>query len=163
VAPLRELLRRKDETIPLAEPSTMASIVHDALAEARVVTLALGMFAAVALVLALVGLYSVLAYYVGQHRREIGVRMALGASGRDVLTLILRRGLTLAALGVAAGLGGAFLASGTLAALLFDTAPHDLPTFVLVAAFFGIVSALACLLPAWRAARVSPLDALRTE
>jgi len=163
VAPLRELLRRKDATIPLAEPSTMTSIVHDALAEARVVTVALGMFAAVALMLSLVGLYGVLAYYVGQHRHELGVRMALGASAGEVLALVLRRGMILTVAGLAAGLTGAVLASGTLEALLYDTAPTDPVTFVLVPVIFAAVSALACLLPAWRASRVNPVDALRTE
>jgi ABC-type antimicrobial peptide transport system permease subunit len=141
----------------------MTSIVHDALAEARVVTLALGMFAAVALMLSLVGLYGVLAYYVGQHRHELGVRMALGASAGDVLALVLRRGMTLTAVGLAAGLAGAVLASGTLDALLYDTAPTDPLTFVLVPVLFAAASAVACLLPAWRASRLTPVDALRSE
>lgn len=163
VAPLRELLRRKDPTIPLAEPATMAEIVDDALAETRVVTLALALFSAIALALALVGLYSVLAYYVGQRQHEMGVRMALGASGRDVMSLVLGRGLALTAAGLAAGVAGAFFATGVLRALLYETAPTDGPTFVLVPVLFGIVAALACLLPAWRASRVNPVDALRAE
>lgn len=163
VAPLRELLRRKDPTIPLAEPAAMAAIVDDALAETRVVTLALGLFSVVALALSLVGLYSVLAYYVSQRRHELGVRMALGASGRDVMSLVLGRGLTLTAVGLVVGLAGAFFATGVLRALLYETAPTDGLTFVLVPLLFGVVSALACLLPAWRASRVNPVDALRAE
>ncbi len=163
VAPIRELLRRKDPTIPLAEPSTMASIVDDALAETRIVTLALGLFSVVALALSLVGLYSVLAYYVTQRRHELGVRMALGASGRDVMSLVLSRGLALTAAGLAAGLAGAFFATSGLRALLYETAPTDGLTFVLVPVLFGVVGALACLLPAWRASRVNPVDALRAE
>lgn len=163
VAPLRELLRRKDPTIPLAEPTSMSSIVDDALADARIVTLALALFSAVALALALVGLYSVLAYYVSQRRHELGVRMALGASGGDVMSLVLGRGLALTAVGLAVGLAGAFFATGALRALLYETAPTDALTFVLVPLLFGVVSALACLLPAWWASRVNPVDALRTE
>lgn len=163
VAPLRELVRRKDPTIPLAEPTSMAGIVDDALAESRVITLALALFSAVALALALVGLYSVLAYYVGQRRHELGVRMALGASGRDVMSLVLGRGLALTGAGLAAGVAGAYFATGVLRALLYETAPTDRLTFLLVPALFGLVSALACLLPAWRASRVNPVDALRAE
>lgn len=161
VGPMRDLLRRMDATVPLAEPSTLSAIVDEALASARIVTVALGLFAAVALALALVGLYGVLAYYVAQHQREIGVRMALGASARDVLSMVLGRGLALTAIGLAAGLAGALLAGRVLSALLYQTTPADPLTFVLVAALFVAVSTLACLLPAWRAARVNPVDALR--
>ncbi|MGE0811743.1 MAG: ABC transporter permease [Vicinamibacterales bacterium] len=163
VAPLRALLRRKDPTIALAEPTSMAAIVDDALADTRVVTLALALFSAVALGLALVGLYGVLAYYVGQRRRELGVRMALGASGGDVLSLVLGRGLRLTGVGLVAGLAGAYVATSVLGALLFDTAPTDLATFLVAPLLFAFVSAAACLMPAWRASRVNPVDALRAE
>jgi len=161
VGPMRDLLRRMDATVALAEPSTLSAIVDEALASARIVTVALGLFAAVALALALVGLYGVLAYYVAQHQREIGVRMALGASARDVLSMVLGRGLALTALGLAAGLTGALLAGRVLSALLYETTATDPLTFGLVAGLFLAVSALACLLPAWRASRVNPVDALR--
>ncbi|MEZ5292436.1 MAG: ABC transporter permease [Vicinamibacterales bacterium] len=163
VTPLRDLLRHKDPTIALAEPTGMTAIVDDALADSRVVTLALAMFSGVALVLALVGLYSVLAFYVGQRRRELGVRMALGASGGDVMSLVLGRGLRLTGAGLAAGLAGAYVATSALGSLLFHTAPTDLSTFLLAPVLFAAVSALACLVPAWRASRVNPVDALRAE
>ncbi|MDH4066001.1 MAG: ABC transporter permease, partial [Acidobacteriota bacterium] len=163
VGPIRDLLRRTDPTIPLAEPTTMTAVVDEALADARIVTLALGLFAAVAVMLALVGLYSVLAYYVTQRRHEVGVRMALGASSGDVMSLVLGRGLTLTGIGLAVGLAGAYVATGVLRTLLFETAPTDALTFLLVPVLFGLVSGLACLLPAWRACRVNPVDALRTE
>lgn len=163
VAPLRDLLRRKDPAIPLAEPASMAAIVDEALADTRVVTLALAVFSAVALALALVGLYSVLAYYVGQRRQELGVRMVLGASGGDVMSLVLGRGLGLVGAGLVAGLAGAFFATRVLRSLLYDTAPTDVFTFLLAAVLFALVSAAACLLPAWRASRLNPVDALRTE
>jgi predicted permease len=159
--PLRDLLHRKDATVPLAEPATMTAIVDETLSTARIVALALGLFAVVALVLALVGLYGVLAYYVAQHQQEIGVRMALGASARDVLSMVLGRGLTLTAIGLVAGLAGAVLAGRVLSALLYRTTPTDPVTFALVGAVFAAVSVPACLLPAWRAARANPVDALR--
>jgi len=163
VASLRDLLTRKDPSIPLAEPASMASIVDDALADVRVVTLALGLFSAVALALSLIGLYSVLAYYVSQRRHELGVRMALGASGGDVMSLVLGRGLVLTGVGLLAGLIGAYFTTGVLRTLLYETAPTDTLTFLLVPVLFALVSGLACLLPAWRASRANPLDALRTE
>ncbi|MEZ5417219.1 MAG: ABC transporter permease [Vicinamibacterales bacterium] len=163
VPPHRELLRRKDPAIPLAEPASMAAIVNEALADTRVVAVALAAFSTVALALALVGLYSVLAYYVGQRRRELGVRMALGASGGDVMSLVLGRGLRLAGIGLVSGLVGAFFATRVLGSLLYDTAPTDVFTFLLAPVLFALVSTAACLLPAWRASRVNPVDALRTE
>ena len=163
VPTLRDLVRRKDASIPLAEPASLTSIVDDALSDVRVVTLALGLFAAVALALALIGLYSVLAYYVSQRRRELGLRMALGASGADVISLVLGRGLGLTGVGLVLGLGGAYMATGILRTLLYQTAPTDPVTFVLVPVLFGVVGGLACLLPAWRASRVNPVDALRSE
>ncbi|HUU34940.1 MAG TPA: ABC transporter permease [Vicinamibacterales bacterium] len=163
VAPLRSLLRHKDPTIALAEPANMTAVVDDALVDTRVITFGLALFSAVALAMALVGLYSVLAYYVGQRRHELGVRMALGASGGDVMSLVLRRGLFLVGAGVAAGLVGALFATRALRTLLYETAPTDVFTFLLVPLLFALVSAGACLLPAWRAARVNPVDALRQE
>jgi len=161
VAPVREVLRRKDRTIPLAEPATMAAIVDEALASRRVVTLALGLFSAVAIALALVGLYGILDYFVRQRRRELGVRMALGAGAAQVMSLVLGRGLVLVGVGVAAGVGAALAAARGIRALLYDTTPADPPTFVLVTMSFLVIATAACLLPAWRAARTNPVDALR--
>ena len=163
ITPIREVLQRKDPTVPLAEPATMAAIVDEAVAEFRVVTLALGLFAAVALALALVGLYGVLDYQVRQRRRELGVRMALGASPAALASLVLGRGLVMTGLGLAAGTAGAVAATRALQALLFEVTPTDPATFVAVPALFGLVTIGACLLPAWRAARVNPAETLRGD
>lgn len=163
VGPIREFLRRKDRTIPLAEPATTASIVDDAIADFRAVTLALAWFSAVALGLALVGLYGVLEYHVSQRRHELGGRMALGASGSNLISLVLARGLALVAIGLVVGTAGTFVATRALQTLLDETAPTEPATFVTVPILFGLIIVIACLLPAWRAARVNPADALRAE
>jgi predicted permease len=163
VAPVREVLRRKDRTIPLAEPATMEAIVDEALASRRVVTFALGLFSAVAVALALVGLYGILDYFVRQRRRELGVRMALGAGAAQVMSLVLGRGLVLAGIGIAGGVGVGLVAARGIRALLYDTTPTDPLTFVVVTAAFLAITTAACLVPAWRAARTNPVDALRAD
>lgn len=161
--PIRELLLAKDRNIPLAEPMTMQTIVDDALADFRIITSSLGLLAAIALLLALVGLYSVLAYFVSQRYHEMGVRMALGATDKNLITLILGHGLTLVGIGLAFGIGGALAATRVLRQLLFEIEPTDPVTFVGVVIFLFLVALVACLLPAWRATRVNPATALHTE
>ena len=163
VGSVREILRSKDRNIPLAEPASMTSIIDDAVADFRVITFSLGLLSSIALLLAAVGLYGVLAYYVSQRYHEIGVRMALGASASKLLTLVLGRGFALVGLGLVLGIGGSLAATRLLQQLLFETEPTDLTTYVGVALFLGVVTLLACLLPAWRASRVDPVDALRAE
>jgi putative ABC transport system permease protein len=163
IGSVREILREKNRNIPLAEPASMVSIIDDALAEYRTVTFSLGLLSAIALLLAAVGLYSVLAYYVSQRTHEIGLRMALGANGASLITIILARGFVLVGIGLALGIAGSLAATRLLQQLLYETAPTDLPTFVGVSLFLGLVTLLACFLPAWRASRVNPIDALRAE
>ncbi len=163
VGSMREILRAKDRNIPLAEPAAMATIIDDSVADYRVVTFSLGLLSAIALLLAAVGLYGVLAYFVSQRYHEIGVRMALGASGSKLIALILSRGFLLVGIGLVLGIAGSFAANRLLQQLLFETAPTDPGTFVGVTLFLGLVTLLACLLPAWRASRVDPVDALRAE
>ena len=122
-----------------------------------------GSFAALALLLAAVGLYGVLAYAVAQRKSEIGIRMALGADKGDVSNLILKEGMKPAAAGIAAGLLGAFFTTQILKSFLFGTAPTDPLTFCLVPILLLGVAALACYIPAARAARIDPTVALRTE
>jgi ABC-type antimicrobial peptide transport system permease subunit len=125
--------------------------------------LLLGLLAAIALLLAGVGIYGVIAYGVQRRRREIGVRMALGAQRGDVLRLVMGQSLTLTAIGIAAGVGAALLLTRFLASLLYSVHPHDPATFAAVAALLTGVALLASYLPARRALRVDPTVALRQE
>ena len=124
----------------------------------------LAVFAAVALVLAAIGIFGVLSYAVAQRTREIGIRMALGAHAGTVLALVVREALVMAVVGVAIGTAAAYLLTEWLvASLLFNTSPHDPVTFVLVAAMLATVSMAAAYVPARRATRVDPIVALRAE
>jgi ABC-type antimicrobial peptide transport system permease subunit len=120
-------------------------------------------FAMVALLLAAVGIYGVMAFAVSQRTQEIGIRMALGARALDVLKLILRNGMFLAAIGAVIWLGGAFAITRFMSSLLFGVSPTDVLTFGLVTAGLLLVALLACYLPARRATKVDPLVALRYE
>ena len=123
----------------------------------------LGVFAVVALVLAVTGIYGVMSYVVTQRTQEIGIRMALGAERRQVLALILRRGLLLAVIGITLGLAGGIAGAKYLQSMLFGVQPHDPGTFITVAIAFTIVSVAASYLPARRATRVDQIVALRVD
>jgi putative ABC transport system permease protein len=161
--PIREILRSKDRNIPLAEPATMQSILDGALADFRVITSSLGLLSSVALLLALVGLYGVLAYYVSQRYHEIGIRMALGASAWQVAEQVLSRGIRLIVLGLVLGLVGSYWATVVIRELLYGIRATDPATFAASALGFGLVALVACLLPAWRATRVDPVVTLQAE
>ena len=141
----------------------MESIVTRAVAGAKFNTVVLGIFAVIAFVLAAVGIYGVIAWTVRQRTREIGVRMALGAQRSTVLALVLRRGLKLAGAGIVLGLIGAISSTQLLRSLLFGVGPTDPITFVAVPLLLVLVVLLACWLPARRAAKVDPMEALRNE
>ena len=126
-------------------------------------TTLLAIFAAVALVLTIVGLYGVMSYSVAQRTNEIGIRMALGAQTRDVLRLIVSQGFKLVLLGLAIGLIGAFALMRVISSLLFGVTTKDPGTFAAVAIMLAVVALLACYIPARRAARVDPMVALRHE
>jgi putative ABC transport system permease protein len=144
-----------------------AQTVRDALsasvASTRSVTTVLGLFAAVALGLAALGLYGVLAFFVSRRIHEIGIRVALGAPGARVLRLVLARGLTLVGIGLVLGTLGAFGATRLVEGMLFQTSAQDPVTFVGVTGCFVLVALVACLVPAWKALRVDPLEVLRLE
>jgi putative ABC transport system permease protein len=152
-----------DKDQPIVRVGTMAQLIAASAAERRFALIVFEAFALVALTLAAIGLYGVLAGSVTERTREIGVRSALGASRADILGLILRQGLALAAAGIGIGLAGASIASGGLVTLLFGVTRLDPLTHVGVVALLTAVAALASWLPAWRAARVDPAITLRAE
>jgi putative ABC transport system permease protein len=152
-----------DPALAMANVTTMAQVLDEASAPQRFSATVLAAFAAGALLLAGIGLYGVLSLGVAQRTREIGVRLALGASRSEVVTRVVRDGMMLAALGLALGAAGAIGTVGLLRALLFGTGAYDLWTFAAVPLLLAIVALMACLIPARRAARVDPTVALRAE
>ncbi len=163
VAPVKRELQSLDAAQPVALISTMEKSVSASLATRRLIMTLLATFAALALLLASVGLYGVMALNVTQRMRELGIRMALGAARRDVFRLVLGQGVTLVALGILLGLIGAAAASRTLTSVLYGVGALDLSAFAVAVASLTLVALLACVLPARRATRVDPIIALRTE
>lgn len=161
--PARAVIRELDANVPLSNVRTMTDVLSTALATPRLTGLLLIAFAAIALALAAVGIYGVLAYLVSQRTQEIGIRLAIGADRSEVLRMILRQGLTLAVAGVAVGLAAALLLTRLMQSLLYEVGPADPVTFVAVPIILLVVSLAASYLPARRATRVSPLIALRTQ
>lgn len=152
-----------DRNQPIAELMTMDERLHDYLAVRRIYTLALGLFAGVALALAALGVYGVMSYWVSQRRREIGVRMALGARQRQVVAMILRRGLRVSMIGLVLGAVCARAVVHMLSSLLYGIEPTDGPLLVVATLCLGLVALTACYIPARRATRVDPLHVLRSE
>lgn len=160
---LRRVLAEIDPTVALAAPQTIQNQVDQSIGVQRVTMALLIAFAVIAAFLAAVGIYSVMAYAVTQRTGEIGVRMALGASARDILNLMLRAGAVQVGTGLVVGLIGAFASTRLLRQVLFEVEPFDVRIFAAVAGAFALVATLACLIPARRATRVDPMVALRAE
>jgi putative ABC transport system permease protein len=156
-------VRAIDAEVPVFSSKTMEEYISSSVAAPRFNTTLLSIFAAVALVLTIIGLYGVMSYSVAQRTNEIGIRMALGAQSRDVLGLIVKDGLKMVAIGLVLGISGALALTRLLSTLLFGVTTKDPATFVVIAALLSIVAMVACCLPAWRATRVDPLEALRCE
>ena len=158
---VREAIRAVDKGIPNYNLKTMNDVVSTSAAPRRIPMLLMSAFAGVAMLLAMLGIYGVTSYYVTQRTHEIGVRMALGAQIVDVLKLVLRRAMLLAVIGIGIGVAGAIAVTRYLTSLLFGVKPIDRLTFVAVAVALAVVVFIACLVPARRAAKIDPLEALR--
>jgi len=160
---IRSEISALDKNLPIADIKTMEELVATTKAPRQFNTLLLVVFATVALALAVVGLYGVLAYSVSERTQEIGVRLALGAQVGSVLKLVIGQGMKLVVIGVVIGLAGSFALTRLMARLLFGVGPTDPLTFISVAALLMLVALLACWIPARRATKVDPMAILRHE
>jgi len=160
---VRQKIHEIDPDMPIATVKTMDQWVSASASPSRLNAVLLGTFAAVALLIAAIGVYGVLSYSVNQRIREIGVRVALGAQSGNVVRLVVGEGMRVALAGIAVGVLGALGLRQALSTLLFGIEPHDPPTFAAVALTLAAIALVACLLPARRAARIDPMVALREE
>jgi putative ABC transport system permease protein len=163
VSPIKQEIASLDSDQAVSEVATMEENIDDSLASQRLTMTLLGVFAGLALLLASIGLYGVMALIVTQRTREMGIRFALGASRGDVLRLVLGQGAVLVGVGLAAGLLGAFVASRALRSVLYDVAPLDPAALISALLTLSFVALIACFFPARRASLVDPIEALRME
>jgi predicted permease len=162
-APIESIVREADPSVPMVRFRDMNGVFEDSIARPRLLAQLLGGFAGLALLLAAIGTYGVLSYMVAERRREIGIRMALGADQGSVLAQVMKQGLTLTTIGIAGGLMGAFALNRLVASLLYGVQPTDAATIVAVVTTITLVATVACMLPAWRASRVDPSIVLRDD
>jgi len=166
-ASLTSLVRRElasiDPTQPVYAIEPMENLMRTSVAQRKFLTLLLGSLSAIALVLALIGIYGVISFNVSERTQEIGIRMALGARAHDVLRMVLAQGLRVAIIGIVIGLAAAFALTRLLTSLLYEVSATDPRTFSAVAVLLAFVAIIACLVPARRAMKVDPLQALRHE
>ena len=160
---LRATLASLNRELPIASGSSLDDMLAETLKPRRFTLLLLGSFSVAALLLAIVGVYGLIAQSAAERAREIGVRIALGAHAGDVLGLVVRQGLSPVFVGIVVGALAAVGSSRVLRQMLYDVTPLDVTTFVLVPALVLVTAAIACGIPAWRATRVDPLIALRGE
>jgi predicted permease len=163
VSAVKQQIHELDSDLPLYNVRTMEQRLQESLARRRFSMLLLALFACMALALASIGTYGVMAYLVNQGTREIGIRMALGATQSGIVSLVVRKGMALALSGVAAGLAGAFALTRLMRSLLFGVGPADPLTFIAISLFLTAIALLASYLPAQRAARIDPVVSLRYE
>jgi len=160
---IQEQLRIASGGVPVGTVQTMDEVVSHSVAYQRFSTTLLSIFAAIALLLAAVGIYGVMAYSVQQRTQEIGIRMTLGATPENVRRMVVRQGMVLAGIGVVLGVAGGLALTRVMSSLLFGVKPWDPLMFASTAILLAIVALLACYVPARRASRVNPLIALRYE
>ncbi|MCH9014568.1 MAG: ABC transporter permease [Gemmatimonadetes bacterium] len=160
---VREAVAEVDPALPVTKIKTLDTVVSATVAGPRFVTILLGLFAGLALLLAAIGIYGVVSYSVAQRTQELGVRMALGAGQGTILRLVMKQGVGLAVVGVLAGSAAAFLMTRLLSGILWGVSATDPLTFATVSLFLIVVAALATYVPAWRASRIDPMECLRQE
>jgi ABC-type antimicrobial peptide transport system permease subunit len=163
VGPVREVVRGLDPSLAVAEIRTVDEVLTDTVAQPRFMVVLMGLFSVIALILALVGVYGVIAYGVGKRTQEIGIRMALGAVENQVVGMVVREGASMIVVGLGAGIGLSFLLSRYLEALVYGVTTTDPLTFAGVALGFIAVAWLATWIPSRRAARVDPIQALKAD
>jgi putative ABC transport system permease protein len=163
LATVRREVGALDSQLPLSDPRSMESVLYASVAQPRFLALLLGIFAAVALTLAAVGTYGVMSYTVAERKQEIGIRMALGAEGGRVLSMVMRQGILIAGAGLLIGVLGALALSRFLSTMLYEVSPTDALAFVIAPTILASVALLACFVPAHRATRVDPATTLRQD
>ena len=162
-AQVREQIQAVDATLPVFGAVTLEDVLSTSLSVRRFSMEMVALFAATALLLAGLGIYGTISYVVNEQRREIAIRLALGAERRNILKMVLRRGLGLAAAGAGLGVAGALIVSHLMAGLLYGVSPNDLPTFVGVTLVLATVALAASYIPALRAMRLDPITTLHSE
>ncbi|NET39139.1 MAG: FtsX-like permease family protein [Cyanothece sp. SIO1E1] len=160
---IRQNLSSIDSQLPIYDIRSLTDVRRANISSERMSMILIVGSAAIALLLSVIGVYGILAYSVTQRRREIGVRLALGARRRRVVNLLLRQGVVLALIGIAVGLIGAFSVSRVLSNLLYSVVPNDPFTYLVVSGVLIFAVILACAIPALRASRISPLEALQSD
>jgi putative ABC transport system permease protein len=163
VATVRKTIFAADPDQPIANVRTLEQAVHQSLAPRRTALVLLGLFAAVAIGLACIGISGVMSYVIGQRTREFSIRSALGAQGRDIIRLVLVEGMRPSVLGIVVGLAAAFSLARLIESQLFEVKAHDPLVYALSVGLIGLVALLSVYLPARRAAKVNPIVALRAE
>jgi ABC-type antimicrobial peptide transport system permease subunit len=160
---VRREIQALDPSAPVSDVASMQQVVDESAGSRRFTTVLLSVFAALAITLAVIGIYGVMSWSVAQRKQELGVRLALGCGTPGIFRLILGRGLKLSAIGLAIGLAATLALSRVLASLLFEVSPHDPWILSCVSLLMLAVSSAACYLPARRATKVDPIDTLRSE
>jgi putative ABC transport system permease protein len=163
IAPLRQIVRELDPNRPFSTVATLDELIDRSLTRRRSLSVLVSSVASVALLLSVIGIYGVMAYYVQQHAKEIGIRLALGGSRSNLFRLVVGQGMSVVGTGVVVGLLVSFATTRAMSTLLFSVSAADLRTFVAVATILGGVAVAACSLPASRAIRVEPASVLRDE